>query len=108
MKPETNQSKAMTLKQQTEQAVANFNAQLDALLLAIREKAQRQFDYNIARNVGNGMSLEAAAPHALEKAIVATCSARNHYDIEATIKLAANMLEDVNAHGEADELRAKL
>jgi hypothetical protein len=86
-----------------------FAADLNSLILAIRDKAMSQFEYNVNTNLPlEILTVDQLATHAVNCGLVSAISARHHFGIEPTIELAADLLEDVNAHSEAALLRATL
>lgn len=95
--------------QQTKLLHIEFSTKLDALLAAIRTKAVAQFAYNVETNVPSDILDPAeVVEHAVLHGIVSAASAYNDYGIEPSIRLAAEILEDVNAHSEAAPLFAAL
>lgn len=97
----------MNQKTITEQA--KFGRELDALLTSIRQKAVAQFEYSIKENIPRGiLKIEECANHAINHGIVAAMSARNQWDVDATVKLAIDILEDSNCHAEVRVLNTAL
>jgi len=86
-----------------------FDVELADLLATIKDKAQRQYAHSIKNNIPAGILTAAEViPNALAHGIVSTWSERNGWAIEPALQLAAELLEDVNAHEEAAYLYAKL
>lgn len=95
--------------QQTKLLNIEFATKLDALLAGIRAKAVAQFAYNVETNVpADILDPAEVVEHAVLHGIVSAASAYNDYGIEPSIRLAAEILEDVNAHTEAAPLFAIL
>ncbi len=87
---------------QTKQLTAEFSNELNALLLDIRDKAVKQFEYNLTVNIPRDILASGeVVEQAIECGLVASWSKRNEWSIEPSIKLAHHILEDVNAHDEA-------
>lgn len=98
-----------TTSNQIKEQSEKFSNDLNALLLAIRDRALAQFQYNIERNIPAGiLKVEEVAENAINHGIVSAVSKMNDFSIEPQIKLCAELLEDVNAHSEAAELYAKI
>lgn len=88
-------------------AVIEFEAKLEKLILSIRERAKSQFDYNLENNIPNkigGITFENAAEHGISHGVVSAVSQMNDWDINKSLLFAHHILEDVNAHTEANEL----
>lgn len=90
----------------TRETAAEFQVQLSTLLSLIKSKAETQFKYNIETNVPSKiLRLSDCVENAIHHSLVSTFSEVNDWDILASLDLAADLLEDVNAHSEAKRLR---
>lgn len=86
-----------------------FKSELAALLASIEEKANKQFTYNEERNIPQGIiAVQDSIRVAINHGVISALSARHRWAHDSTIELAADLLEDVNAHAEAAQLRASL
>lgn len=83
-----------------------FNAALDALLAAIRGRAERQFEYNLESNVPSGIvELHNAAAAAVQHGYESGAGHLSNFGSEKQIEIAYNILEDANCHTEAAALK---
>ena len=81
----------------------------DQLLASIRRAATHQFRYSLKENLPRGiLTVAEVVDQALTHGIISTVSARYEYGVEPVIAFAADLLEDVNAHTEAQMLRATI
>ena len=82
-----------------------FDRKLTELVLSIQERAKAQFEYNLETNIKAAiLKIEECADQAIECGIVSAVSKMNDFGIEPSLKIAHHILEDVNAHTEANEL----
>lgn len=87
----------------------DFATSLNALLVEIRGRAVNAFNHDMERNVPAGtVTPDEVVEHAIRAGLVSAMSAFHHFGIEPSIQLAAEILEDVNAHREAAPLFAIL
>lgn len=92
--------------QQTKLLNIEFATKLNDLLAGIRAKAVAQFAYNVETNVpADIIAPDAAVEHAIRQGVVSAMSAFHHFDIDAAVNFAADILEDVNAHTESAQVR---
>lgn len=84
-------------------AIAEFIGEVTA-------KCFSQSHHDLLVNVPTGTTShwEATGEAAIRRAIPGICGAFVKWDINAAIELAADILDDVNAHGEAQKVRAML
>lgn len=82
------------------------HAEIAKVVAVFVERATNAAAYNLLNNVPTGiMTQKHATPEvAIQRALVSTCSNFLQYDIGATLALCAELLEDVNAHKESDEV----
>lgn len=82
-----------------------FVFNLNNLLKDIKERAERQYEYNINKNIpAKILSLDESAQHAIDHGLVSAISKMNEWDVDSSVRFAFAILEDVNAHSEAKEL----
>jgi hypothetical protein len=88
-------------------AVMEFEMNLEKVILSIRERANNQFKYNLETNIPEkiaGISFDNAAQDAVNSGLVSAISAMNEWDTDKATLFAHSILEDSNCHGEAREL----
>lgn len=88
-------------------AEIEFEAKLEQILRSIRERAENQFKYNLSTNIPEkigGITFDNVAQHAIDNGLVAAISQMNQWDINKALLFAHSVLEDSNAHSEANEL----
>jgi hypothetical protein len=94
-----------TTGNQPQSRAEQFSSTLNRLLTVIREKAQRQFEYNERTNIPTGIIKEdESVGLALEQAIVGAWNELHGWTCEDAIRLAHSVLEDANCHTEAARL----
>ncbi len=83
-----------------------LNRDLSRLLDLIREKCEAQFTYNCETNIPKGIvAIDDTADNAIQTGLVSALGAFFNWHIPDALTLAANLAEDVNAHGEAAQIR---
>jgi hypothetical protein len=91
--------------QTKQQAILEFEANLNKLLFNIRQKAENQFKYNLETNVPrNILTIDQTAQHAINQGFTSAFNTVNGWDCDAAIRIAFDILEDCNAHTEAKAL----
>jgi len=83
-------------------------AECHALAQSINAKAAAQYEYSVEENIPRGILKEdEVGDHAIQHGIVTALTARAEWEIPVLLELCADIMEDVNDHETAAELRAK-
>ena len=90
---------------QTSRLKFEVHARLDQVLATLRARANGQFKYSLRTNVPKGILTPVEViDNAIRQGFVSAATQFNDCGIEPSIQLAAELLEDVNAHAEAAPL----
>ncbi|MDE2105878.1 MAG: hypothetical protein KGL39_52130 [Patescibacteria group bacterium] len=87
------------------------NEKIEAFLALVRDRIYKQYEYDCTKNVECGVTTLAEAQtgeNAIKCGLVSAVGHLVKWSVEDAIEIAADILEDVNAHPEAAELRAKI
>ncbi len=92
-----------------EKTKEQFNESLANFLSRIQKTARTQFAYDLETNVPNKTVKLADCPdHAIEIAFISAINQKYSWSTSDSIRLAADLCEDSNAHGEAAAIRKML
>jgi hypothetical protein len=97
-------------KMDSVRASLELHAILHPFLIDVLEKAEAQLQHSLTTNVPKGiLKREDIVENAFRHGLVSAFSKLNQWGIEPSVQLAAELLEDVNAHSLArplfDELK---
>jgi hypothetical protein len=82
---------------------------LSTLMLSIADSVKSQLLYNITENIPRGIiKADEASDHAINSGLVSALGKHLQWDVYGAMELAADILEDVNAHSEAAKIRQSL
>ena len=87
------------------------NEKIEKFLATVRERIYSQHEYDCTKNVESGIMTAAEAAtgdNAIKSGLVSAIGGLVEWSVDGAIEIAADILEDVNAHTEATELRAKI
>ena len=76
------------------------------IIATISHKITQQLTYNLLYNIPTGnLKPEEITQHAIKTGLVTAIGIMHDWDIDSTITFAADLLDDVNAHEEAQIVR---